>query len=183
MDHEQSADNESAPVPNDRATAQSQATVIVGDVIIDPGNPFDFEEAELAELIEQLQAVEPGAEFAAHFREETEYGGAFTEVLHVWTSVDDFVNQNWQTIALIAMVVRWLRERWKRDRAADPKRPRPRSARVYDREQRQAFEIFIDLPHGEPVARPIDNPRHSHNRPAGARRKGSEIYDREQLDG
>jgi hypothetical protein len=180
-DGEQVDVGETAPAPNDPAYKQSEACEITtGQVIIDPGNPFDFEEAEIAELIQELQEADPDAEFVAHFREEPEFGGGLIEVLHVWTSVEDFVNQNWETIGVVATVVNWLRKRWQRDKAANPERPRPRSALIYDQEQRRVFSINIDLPAGEPLAEPVDNARHGHRRPTGARRKGSEIYDHEQ---
>jgi GNAT superfamily N-acetyltransferase len=180
-DGEQIDVGETAAASDDPATKQSEAgEIITGQVIIDPGNPFDFEEEEIAELIQELQASEPDAEVLAHFREETEYGGALMEVLHVWTSVADFVNQNWETIGIVATVVNWLRKRWQRDKAANPERPRPRSALIYDQEQRLVFSIVIDLPTGEPVVEQVDSARHGHRRPTGGRRKGSEIYDHER---
>jgi len=148
-------------------------------VIIDPGNPFDFDEDEMNELIQEIQEVEPDAKIVAHFREETEYGGALMEVLHIWIVGRDFVNTNWETMALVAGTVNWLRKRWQRDKRVNSQHPRPRSALVYDQEERPIFSIRIDLPDGEPIAESIENVRHSHRRPAGARRKDREIYDQE----
>ena len=48
---------------------------------------------------------------------------------------------------------------------------------VYDQEERRIFSILIDLPDGEPIAESVENARHGHRRPAGARRKGQEVYD------
>ena len=89
----------------------------VFEVIIDPANPFDFDEDEIDDLIRELHEVEPEAQIVAHFREETEYGGALMEVLHVWIVGRDFVNNNWETIALVAGAVNWLRKRWRQDKA------------------------------------------------------------------
>jgi hypothetical protein len=174
---EERPDTTGSARPDDPADNEPQASEISGQVIIDPGNPFDFEEVEIAELIGELEAAEPRAEFVAHFRDETEYGGALIEVLHVWTSVEDFVNQNWQTVGLISVVVNWLRKRWKRDKDENPARPRPRSAVIYDQDQRCVFDITIDLPDGEPVPRRGEGARHGHRRPSGGRRKGGESYD------
>lgn len=52
-------------------------------VIVDPGNPYDFTQAEIDELVDELQQAEPDAEIVSHFRDETEYGGGIVELLHV----------------------------------------------------------------------------------------------------
>lgn len=146
-------------------------------VIIDPANPFDFDEDEIDDLIRELRQVEPDAEIVAHFRDETEYGGALMEVLHIWVVGRDFVNNNWETITLVGCAVNWLRKRWQQDEEANPERPRPRSVLVYDQDERRIFSILIDLPAGGPTAESVENARHGHRRPEGARRKGPEAYD------
>ena len=151
-------------------------------VIIDPANPFDFDEAEIAELVQDLQQLQPDAEIVAHFRDETEYGGALMEVLHVWVVGRDFIDENWPAIALIAGAVKWLRKRWRSDKEANPEHPRPRSILVYDEEERLRFSIRIDQPDGEPITESVDRARHSHRRPTGAKPKSRDAYDHE-LDG
>jgi hypothetical protein len=149
------------------------------EVIIDPANPFDFDQDEIDQLIEELREAQPNAEIVAHFRDETEYGGALMEVLHIWVIGREFVNTNWETMVIVTGAVNWLRKRWLLDKETSPERPRPRSALVYDQEERRIFSILIDLPNGEPITESVESAPHSHRRPEGARSKQPEIHDQD----
>lgn len=145
------------------------------EVIVDPGNPYDFTQAE----IDELQQAEPNAEIVSHFRDETEYGGGIAELVHIWLELRGaglefrhLFNQDWPSIVVVATGIRWLRKRWNKDKAKRP-RPRPRQLGVYDQEARRLIQIDIDLPHGEPKVLLDETDRHHHDKPVGARKPGS----------
>lgn len=153
------------------------------EVIIDPGNPYDFTQKEIDELVEELQQAEPDAEIVSHFRDETEYGGGIVELLHVWVELKSagiefrhLINQDWPSIAFLATAVCWLRKRWQRDKDQS-RHPRPRQLRVYDQEARRIIHINIDLPDGEPRVLLDEEDRHHHDKPAGARRRNPDPED------
>lgn len=152
-------------------------------VTVDPGNPYDFTQAEIDELVDELQHAEPDAEIVSHFRDETEYGGGISELVHFWLDLKGagiefrhLINEDWPTIAVVATGVRWLRKRWNRDKA-ETRRPRPRQLRVYDQEARRLIQIDIDLPDGEPKILLDGTDRHHHEKPVGARRRNLDPED------
>jgi hypothetical protein len=151
--------------------------------MVDPGNPHDFTQAEIDELVEELQQAEPDAEVVSHFRDETEYGGGIAELIHLWVELKGagiefrhLVNEGWPSIAFVATAVAWLRKRWRKDTDQSP-RPRPRQLRVYDQESRRLIQIDIDLPDGEPKALLGDADRHHHDKPVSARRRNPDPKD------
>jgi hypothetical protein len=158
------------------------------EILVDPGNPYDFSQEEIDKLVDELRRAEPDAEILSHFRDETEYGGGITELVHLWIQLKDagiefrhLVNEDWPSIAFIATAVGWLRKRWKNDKDKNPL-PRPRQLRVYDQEARRIVQVDIDLPDGEPKVRMDDSDRHHHDKPVGARRRNPDPPDPEVDD-
>jgi hypothetical protein len=133
-------------------------------LILDPTNPLDFTEPELAELAAML-AAEPGVgEVDVHVREETGYGGPLPEVLIIWMGAGGFSASTLAIWTLLEKVGKVLQGRWKREaEACQPdEKPRDRCASFVDTDGNPLLSIRIKAPDGEiakeddtqPMARP-----------------------------
>jgi hypothetical protein len=118
-------------------------------VMLEPGNPRDFQEAELDQLARELQdEYEIEVEIAA--RPERGYGVTLHEVIHLWVDIAEIAGGMATGLALLRTVGKWARERWQRDRDEHPgSKPRPRTVTLYDAKGRPLKRIRIDLPVGE----------------------------------
>jgi hypothetical protein len=131
-------------------------------LILEPGNPHDFEAHELEELAAELHAqTRKGVDVA--LRAERGYGGPLHEVLHVWIP--------WKALEgaaaaqVVNLLVSWLKKRWKKDDAQHPGQARPRSLLVWTTNGRCSSVIVVDYGEdGEPAVA-TKEPEDSDKRP------------------
>jgi hypothetical protein len=92
----------------------------VGDeILIEPGNPFDFDRGDLEELAAILgQIAETPTRVV--MREERGYGVTAGEVLHVWLPEAETVAD---VAMLLGRLVDWARERLRREHEGHPGEP------------------------------------------------------------
>lgn len=121
-------------------------------VLLEAGNPHDFENGALEALADNLNAT--GGFVAIPIRrDETGYGVTFYEVLRVWIEVTGGIEATRQTVTLATAAISWLRDRWRADQELTGK-ARPRVFTLYDEHDQVVREVKIDLPDGEPVDEP-----------------------------
>ncbi len=116
---------------------------------IQPGNPNDFTEEELGDLLKSVDDLN-GAKVRLGKRDERGYGVTFYEVIQV---VADIRAAGGDVVlgALLHCIVTWLKRRWQCDRdehSGAP--PRPRSIVLLDSKGNKIRTINIDEPDGEP---------------------------------
>jgi hypothetical protein len=89
------------------------------DILLEPGNPFDFDRADLEELAASLsQLTDTPARVA--IRDERGYGVTAMEVLHVWLpDADALVN----AAMLLSHLTNWAKDRQHRERRDHPDEP------------------------------------------------------------
>jgi hypothetical protein len=125
----------------------------VSRIILEPGNPFDFD-GELEELAEELRS-KTGKTTVVARRPEHGYGVSLHEVLHIWVVWNNLGGP--AATALLLAVTGWAVRRWKQDQAKHPDRPRPRSVIIWGSNGRPLKSITVDKQDGdEPVV--IDEP-------------------------
>jgi hypothetical protein len=121
-------------------------------VIVEPGNPFDFDENELEELAEEIRRADSIASVDLAKRPEHGYGVTLIEVLNLYLEVYGATGTAWATLKAVKGSVEWLKRRWQKDREDNPEEgPRPRSLRVYDENGKLLGSVKIDEPDGEPT--------------------------------
>src|ERR1035441_6424428 len=121
-------------------------------ILLDPANPNDFDESELAELAEMLRSDVPGVDAVPALREEEGYGGPLGEVVYLWLLWASFLNTIdpvWKTIEIADAAVGWARARWRRDHETNGDRARSRTIVLCDKHGRVIESVRIDLPDGE----------------------------------
>jgi hypothetical protein len=123
---------------------------------LDPANPYDFTDAELEDLADQLRKVMPEAVVEATPRAERGYGGPYQEVVHVWVEHGAYTAP--AAISVGTELAKWLLARWKRDRDSHPppQKPRPRGGSIYV-EETLVRRFRIDLPDGDIVEDDLDD--------------------------
>lgn len=115
-------------------------------IILEPGNPFDFDDDALDELARELHAASGKATVVAR-RPEHGYGVTFNEVLHVWVVWNNLGGP--YAVGLVLAVRKWAVKRWKADRAAHPDQPRPRSVTIWGANGKPLKSIKVDLGEGD----------------------------------
>jgi hypothetical protein len=114
------------------------------NVTLEPANPYDYNREELQHLGAELSRQNHEIEVTINLRPERGYGVTYIEVLNITASSLGILS------ALLAIVVPWARDRWRKDRADHPGQdPRPRVLRLYGPDGRVAKLILIDGPDGE----------------------------------
>lgn len=127
-------------------------------VMLEPGNPFDFDDDELDELADQIRRLEPGDIVNVAKRPEHGYGVTLIEVLNLYLEISGAAGTVWGTIKAVRKSVEWLQQRWRKDSKDNPdERPRPRSLLVYDENGKLIGSVRIDEPNGEAVEDDSDN--------------------------
>lgn len=119
-------------------------------IVIEPGNPHDFDATELAELAAQVSAAAGARPVRVSQRPEHGYGVTLQEVLYVWDLMTNTAGELALDLAPFVAVVAWAKKRWNRDRD-EHDQPRPRSVTLFGPDGRPIKQIKIDLPDGEPV--------------------------------
>ena len=123
-------------------------------IILEPANPFDFEDGDLEKLADELRNVAGKATVVAR-RPEHGYGVSFNEVLHVWIVWNQLGGP--AASAVVIAVTKLAVSRWKRDRARHPDKTRPRSVTIWGPNGKPLKSITVDAEEGdEPEVR--DNP-------------------------
>lgn len=119
------------------------------EIRIRPGNPNDFSEEDLSDLLNSVDDLD-GAKVRCEERDERGYGVTFYEVIQV---VADIRGAGGDLIvgALLHRIAIWLERRWQSDHDERPDVPtRPRSIVLLDGEGNKIRIINIDEPDGEP---------------------------------
>jgi hypothetical protein len=120
-------------------------------VILEPGNPHDFDQKELDELSKRLQE-EHDVDVRTAFRPERGYGVTFHEVINVFVNVSEAASSIAGGVAVLKTVVTWAQNRWRKDRDNDPRsKPRPRVVMLYDGTGKLLKRVTVDSPSGEPT--------------------------------
>ncbi len=112
--------------------------------LLQPGNPHDFTRDELEDLELLVRTRVPGTDVRLQDKDEQGYGVTLYEVIQVVADVRGAGGD-----IVLGAVAMWLRQRWKRDKAAG-RRPRPRSVVLLDSNGEKLGAIDIDEPDGEP---------------------------------
>jgi hypothetical protein len=121
-------------------------------VILDPGNPFDFDDDELNDLADQIRRLEPDDIVTVAKRPEHGYGVTLIEVLNLYLDIAGAAGTVLGTIKAVRQSVEWLQQRWRKDSEDNPEQgPRPRSLCVYDENGKLLGRVRIDEPNGEAV--------------------------------
>lgn len=124
-------------------------------VFLEPGNPHDFTEAELADLVACVREADPAHDVQLHVRDEIGYGVSYHEVLHIWAVYKEISGDIADTAGMIlpfAAAVKWMQARWKSDRESDASdTPRPRSVSLVDERGNIIESVEINLPTGDAV--------------------------------
>jgi hypothetical protein len=126
------------------------------EVLVEPGNPFDFERADLDELAEALaKATEAPARVVV--RDEIGYGVTGGEVLHVWLPDTDVILN---VAILVAHLKDWAKDRWRREREEHPADPaRSHYVDLLGPDGRAISRIEVDDSVGRVVELPVkDHP-------------------------
>lgn len=111
-------------------------------LLIEPGNPFDFTDEELDELIAAIQNDAPDRRVEVAVREEVGYGVTLIEVLHVFVEHKEEISL---TAGAVGAVIRWMKRRWERDKG------RQRTVLIWGPRGEPLKSVKIDDPDGEPV--------------------------------
>jgi len=118
-------------------------------IILEPANPFDFEDGSLEELGEELRE-ETGKPTEVVRRPEHGYGVIFNEVLHVWLVWNTYGGP--AATAAVAAITGWAKRRWKQDREKNPERPRTRSVIFWGADGKPLKSITVEMGEGdEPI--------------------------------
>jgi hypothetical protein len=128
----------------------------VSKIILEPGNPFDFDDRDLEGLADELR-VESGKPTVVVRRAEHGYGVSFHEVLHLWVVWNNLGGP--EATAVVAAVTGWAIRRWKSDRVQHPNQPRPRSVIIWGSNEKPLKSITVDaLDADEPavIEQPLD---------------------------
>lgn len=121
-------------------------------IVVEPGDPFDFDDDELHELADRIRRSEPGGIVDVAKRPEHGYGVTLIEVLNLYLEIYGATGTAWGTIKAVRGSVEWLQQRWRKDSEDNPEeRPRPRSLRVYDENGKLIGRVWIEEPNGEAV--------------------------------
>jgi hypothetical protein len=131
------------------------------EILIEPGNPYDFDRTDLEELAEAVSS-ETGLPVETALRDEVGYGVSATEVLHVWLpDLDVVLNATLMSSSLAS----WLRDRWRSEREAHPEAPvRRRYVDLLGPDGKVLKAIEVTEPEGDIVAV-------TENLPEGLRRR------------
>lgn len=125
----------------------------MADIIIRPGNPYDFTADELSELLTLLRSDQASESIEVELLTERGYGVSPWEIIEIIGAIGGAA----ETVKLSAVMVHrataWARERWQKDRSEHPNEPpRPRGVRlIYGPDGSVLRAISIDLPDGEPT--------------------------------
>jgi hypothetical protein len=112
-------------------------------VVIEPGNPLDFEQEELEQLATWIKK-EHGVEIRTASRPERGYGVTFHEVIHIFVDVGGAAGGIAGGLAVLSTAVKWAQNRWRRDRDQHPgSKPRPRTITLYDSQGRPLKRLFV----------------------------------------
>jgi hypothetical protein len=129
------------------------------EIIIEPGNPFEFDPSDFDDLRHDLEE-ETGISTRAAFREEEGYGVSMHEVIWVW------VPHAVSAANALRILIEWGRTRWKREKEAHPEAPpRPRSIIILGPDGRPLKSVVVRSDVGGPedttgTQDPTDFPRH-----------------------
>ncbi len=123
-------------------------------LLLEPGNPFDFTDQELEELIAAVRNDVPDLKVDVAVREEVGYGVTLIEVLHVFVEHKEEISL---TAGAVGAVIRWMKRRWERDKG------RQRAVLIWGPRGEPLKSVKIDDPDGEPVEE--DPPQENRPRP------------------
>jgi len=133
-------------------------------VTIEPANPFDLQDDELAPLLVELGQQDVRVSVVR--RPETGYGVTWWEVINVWVDISEVLGGTVAALDLLRIIVEWTRRRWQRDKDDRPDAvPRPRSVILYGPDGRAIKSVLIDEPHGEPEEQTIGKAVEPYPRP------------------
>jgi hypothetical protein len=108
-----------------------------------PGNPLDYERDDLVHLVESLSDVQDAEVSLVDVEGDAAYGVTFYEVIQVVSNVRGAGGD----VALgyiIARIVKWQRDRRRREREQEPGvAPRPRSIVVLDEDGNKITEYNL----------------------------------------
>jgi hypothetical protein len=130
-----------------------------GEIIIEPGNPFEFDPSDLEDLRRDLEE-DSNVSARTAFREEDGYGVSMHEVIWVW------VPHGVSIANTLRILIAWGRGRWKRERDDQPEAtPRPRSIIILGPDGRPLKSVVIRSDTDEPedttgTEDPTDFPRY-----------------------
>lgn len=136
---------------------------VVAKLILEPGNPHDFEDLEA--FAESLRTADPELEVAVVRRSERGYGVTLLEVLNVWWDVVEAISNIGGAYAVFDLVVDYAKARWRKDREEHGDRARPRSVTLYGPDGRPIKSVRIQGPDGEPITEALPEPRDKPNTP------------------
>jgi hypothetical protein len=125
------------------------------DLLIVPGNPYDFDADDLESLRAELEEEFKGLKVAVAPPPVRGYGVTLHEVISVWNvAVDvagDFTTLSTAVGGPIALIVAWMRRRARREREEHPNAPpRPRSVELLGRDGEVIKTVVIDDPDKDP---------------------------------
>lgn len=121
-------------------------------ILLEPGNPSDFDDKELQVLVDQLQTPAGTVTVRIHRRPERGYGVSLFEVLHVYLEVAGAAGTVWSSGEIVHKVISFMKSRWQKEKARNPRElTRPRSVNFYDEFGRLLARYNIDEPEGDAV--------------------------------
>jgi hypothetical protein len=119
-------------------------------IVIEPGNPYEFSEAELEELSARIAEDLPDFEVDTYLRPEHGYGVMLHSVLHVWLDLAPLEGPL-ITLALGSFVA-WSKREIRREKNKKPNvRLRPRSIIIWGPDGKLLRSVVIKDGSGEPT--------------------------------
>jgi len=116
------------------------------EIIIEPGNPFDFDAEDFGPLLAEIQAA-TGVPTRAAFRKEEAYGVSLYEVIFVW------IPQGVAVAKALQPIIKFARKRFRREKEQHPESPRPRSITILGPDGRPLKSVVIRSSDEEPEDR------------------------------
>src|SRR4051794_13622779 len=99
----------------------------VTELIVRPGNPFDFDDGELEGLATKIRESDPSVAVTVSVETERGYGVTPVEVIELVAATTSAAGGLTAAVRALKVTVDWARDRWRRDRHQHPTAPRPRS--------------------------------------------------------
>ncbi|CAO5172135.1 conserved hypothetical protein [Frankia sp. AiPs1] len=101
-------------------------------MIIQPGNPYDFTNGDLQDLVKLIQKTIPDLSVEIDRKPERGYGVTLIEVLNIWLQVADGATATVGTIGLVGAIKQWIQaRRMQAERDHPESQPRPVSVTVH----------------------------------------------------
>lgn len=120
-------------------------------LIIEPGNPFEYSEEELHDLVTSVESeVADDVIVSTYLRREDGYGVTLYEVIAVWDLAAQVVGNTAIIGGPFYAAARWAQKRWHNDKKENPdERPAPRSVSLYGPDGTEIRSVIIDEPDGD----------------------------------